>query len=165
MLTRLCFSIQSYSSVFGGGATFYPGDTITFKLENGTEIRDYFLAIYYDQGPTGPLLTGGDFYNFFVLGLYPASFDPDLIDNNTVNTTDSSAAAASSAASSAVASSTSSTPQSTSTGDNGPACIESWQNPAYPDCPDVAQTDLGIDGYVSGKIKPPCLKCSRYKTQ
>ena len=29
------------------------------------------------MGPTGPLATGGDFYNVFVLGLYPVSFDPN----------------------------------------------------------------------------------------
>jgi hypothetical protein len=30
--------IQGYFNIFSGGATFYPGDTITFKLENGSEI-------------------------------------------------------------------------------------------------------------------------------
>ena len=50
-------NIQGYFSVFGGGATFYPGDTISFKLENGTEINDFFLGVYYDQGPVGPLET------------------------------------------------------------------------------------------------------------
>lgn len=50
-------NIQGYYSVFGGGATFYPGDTISFKLENGTEINDFFLGVYYDQGPVGPLET------------------------------------------------------------------------------------------------------------
>ena len=60
--------IQAYFDVFSGGATFYPGDTITFVLENGTSITDNFLAVYNSPGPTGPLETGGDFYNFFVLG-------------------------------------------------------------------------------------------------
>jgi hypothetical protein len=50
-------NIQGYFSLFGGGATFYPGETISFKLENGTEISDFFLGVYYDQGPVGPLET------------------------------------------------------------------------------------------------------------
>lgn len=64
--------IQGVSSIWHGGATFYPGDTITFVLENGTQIGpDPWLAIYSGGSDTGPLATGGDFYNFFVLGLYP----------------------------------------------------------------------------------------------
>ena len=181
---------QGIASVFNGGATFYPGDTITFHLENGTEIVDTWLAVYYSQGNTGPLQTGGDFYNFFVLGFYPESYDPDLIDNNTVNVTESSAAtsAAPSAApssSSTISSFSSSTsanigavimsvggyttdssivaPSSTSTAaaaasstsivNSTTTCTQSWGNAAYPDCPDVAQPDLGADdgGYVSGR--------------
>lgn len=61
-------------STWQGAATFYPGETITYLLENGTEVHDNWLALYNSPGPTGPLQTGGDFYNFFVLGLYPASF-------------------------------------------------------------------------------------------
>jgi hypothetical protein len=83
--------IQDSPNIFTGDAIFYPGDTITFVLENGTSITENFLGIYYSQGPTGPLETGGDFFNFFVLGLYPESYDPDLIDDNNVNVTESSA--------------------------------------------------------------------------
>jgi hypothetical protein len=50
-------NIQGVYSIFGGGATFYPGDTISFKLENGTEVNDFYLGVYYDQGPVGPLET------------------------------------------------------------------------------------------------------------
>ncbi len=137
--------IQGFASVFNGGATFFPGDTITFKLENGTEINDTWLAVYYSQGNTGPLETGGDFYNFFVLGFYPASYDPDLIDDNTINIT------ALSAASSAAPSSTVSAAAASATANS--SCTQSWGNAAYPDCPDIAQPDLGGDngGYVSGK--------------
>jgi hypothetical protein len=52
--------------------TFYPGDTITFVLENGTQIGpDPFLAIFSGGSDGVAISTGGDFYNFFVLGLYP----------------------------------------------------------------------------------------------
>lgn len=59
----------------------YPGDTITIVFENGTQLGpEPFSALYVDPGPTGPLETGGDFYNFFVLGLYPAGFYQDVIE-------------------------------------------------------------------------------------
>jgi len=61
--------IQGYQNTFTT-ATFYPGDTITFKLENGTNLTEQFQATYYDLGDTGPLQTGGDFYNSFVLDFY-----------------------------------------------------------------------------------------------
>jgi hypothetical protein len=137
--------IQGLFSTFGGGVTFYPGDTVTFKLHNGTEISDKFFAIYYDQGPSGPLETGGDFYNLFVLGFYPDSYDPDLIDNNTINITSVSTSSIEAPASSTVSAIS---PTSTDTSDT--MCEETWDNEAYPNCPDVAQQDLGGDGYISG---------------
>ncbi|KAI9655312.1 MAG: hypothetical protein M1821_005459 [Bathelium mastoideum] len=67
--------IQGYVPIWSGAALFYPGDTITFELENGTQVSSQWQGFYNDPGPTGPLATGGDFYNFFVLGYYPASND------------------------------------------------------------------------------------------
>lgn len=59
--------IQGYYSIFSGFGSFYPGETISFKLENGTQVGpENFIAVYNSPGPTGPLETGGDFYNFFV---------------------------------------------------------------------------------------------------
>jgi len=143
--------IQGYSNTFST-ATFYPGDSITFELENGTTLTELFQATYYDLGDTGPLQTGGDFYNSFVLGLLPASYDPDLIDNNSINITaieeidgDLSGAAPSSASTA--------TPAAPSTAPNSsqPAC-GSWSNLAYPECADTFQDDLGTfgGGFVSG---------------
>jgi hypothetical protein len=66
-------SSENSFSIFEGYTTFYPGDNITFTFENGTELTETWLAIYNDPGDMGPLSTGGDFYNFFVLGLYPDS--------------------------------------------------------------------------------------------
>lgn len=79
-----------------------------------------FYAVYYDPGETGPLETGGDFYSFFVLGLYPASF---------VATSDDSSATT-----------TSSAPSPTAT---------TLNNTAYPD-PDVWQDNLTKTGYTTG---------------
>jgi hypothetical protein len=139
--------IQGYFNVFSGGATFYPGDTITFVLENGTTINDFYLAIYNSPGDTGPLETGGDFYNFFVLGFYPASFNPNTDDGGDDNSTDSSAASSAAPSSSPTAAATSTTVSSAST-----PTVSSWDNDAYPDVPDVWQPDLGItgEGYISG---------------
>ena len=64
-------------------ATLYPGDSrhgheiygsalnVTFK--NGSYYEKRWVAVYIELEDTGPLLTGGDFYNFFVLGLMPNS--------------------------------------------------------------------------------------------
>jgi hypothetical protein len=148
--------IQGYSNTFTT-ATFYPGDSITFELGNGTTLTELFQATYYDLGDTGPLQTGGDFYNSFVLGLLPASYDPDLIDNNTINITaileqtdpDISGAAPTAAPTAA----STSTPAATSAApiSSAPAC-GSWSNLAYPDCADTFQDDLGTfgGGVVSG---------------
>ncbi|KUJ17685.1 uncharacterized protein LY89DRAFT_747417 [Mollisia scopiformis] len=135
LMLSAALDIQGYFDVFSGGATFYPGDTITTVLENGTTYTDNFQAVYNDPGPTGPLETGGDFYNFFVLGFYPASF------NESDDSTGSSSVvpSATATATSTVVSSAAATPSN-------------WNNTAYPDTPDVVQTDLGTygGGYISG---------------
>ncbi|KAI0185899.1 hypothetical protein EV127DRAFT_514936 [Xylaria flabelliformis] len=135
---RLMFSfaqdIQGAFNVFSGLTPFYPGETITVELENGTTITERNIGIYWSQGPTGPLETGGDFYNFFVLGFLPASFDPSLEFANPTTTDDSS--------------STEATPEA-----GAPSLLPlSWNSPAYPAIPDVAQPDLGIvgGGVISG---------------
>ncbi|CAD6443262.1 9d2e7923-2f4f-4e57-b298-0044821c9a72 [Sclerotinia trifoliorum] len=132
--------IQGFFNVFSGGATFYPGDNITFVLENGTSWTEKFLAVYDSDGPTGPLQTGGDFYNFFVLGFYPASYDPDdSEDDSGDDSSDDSFIVSATPSATAAVSSINPTP----TG---------WDNAAYPEIPDVAQEDLGTfgDGVVSG---------------
>ncbi|KAJ8120829.1 hypothetical protein ONZ43_g2563 [Nemania bipapillata] len=138
--------ILGYYDVFSGGATFYPGDTMTWTFENGTSQTDEFLGIYLSQGPTGPLQTGGDFYNFFVLGFYPADFDPYSTDDDNDDEGDDDESSTSSAISSSVPSSTT-TPQPAATTE-----LSGWGNSAYPDTPDVAQPGLSTigGGYLSG---------------
>ena len=128
--------------VFSGGATFYPGDEITYRFENGSEINDRYLAIYNSQGPTGPLQTGGDFYNFFVLGFYPADFEPSQLNDSS---TSDAASTTSEASAAPTAAATSTAPSATVT-------ASSWNNSAFPTTPDVAQEDLGTfgGGFVSG---------------
>lgn len=121
-------------SVWEGNVPFYPGDEIRLALENGTEYLDYWLALYNEPYATGPLTTGGDFYNYFVLGFLPASYN---------NETDGFLNAAYSPTSDGTNSTNTTTPEK-----------YSWSNltnGAYPD-PDVAQDGLGLllDGIVSG---------------
>jgi len=78
--------MYSPAQMISGGAellqslVLYPGDTLELTLENGTVLGPLpFRALYVDSGPTGPLETGGDFYNFFVLGYYPAGFYEEKI--------------------------------------------------------------------------------------
>ncbi|KAI9708968.1 MAG: hypothetical protein M1820_003662 [Bogoriella megaspora] len=66
------------TNAFSGGATFYPGDNLVISWQNGTEQTLPWLALYNSPGFTGPLTTGGDFYNYFVLNLPPANYDEEL---------------------------------------------------------------------------------------
>lgn len=118
-------------SIFEGYTTFYPGESMALTFENGTQLNPVPWRAYYNYpDDTGPLETGGDFYNFFVLGHYPASYDP----NNPgqcfeSDTTDIS--------------SDSISPNST---------ITSWSNfsNAYPPKPDVSQPNLSNGGFLTG---------------
>ena len=124
-------------SIFEGYTTFYPGESIALTFENGTQLDPVpWLASYNNPRDTGPLATGGDFYNFFVLGLSPDSYDPnnpgqcfkpdaDISSNSTED------------------SSTSDSPNST---------ITSWSSfsNAYPPKPDVSQPNLSTGGFLTG---------------
>lgn len=134
--------IQNYLNIFEGGVTFYPGEDITFTLENGTQLGpDPWIAIYNSQGDTGPLATGGDFYNFFVLGLLPASYDETASESGT-----GSSPTAATSSSQAVTSSTA-MPSPTSW-----AGIDTTS--AYPKDTFVAQPDLGVSGFITGYFLP-----------
>lgn len=92
---------QGLLEVFYGGVTSYPGDTITLTFENGTTLGpDPWLALYLGPSNPGPLQTGGDFFNFFALGIYPASFEDTSGDVMSTTTTSPVASASSMAASS-----------------------------------------------------------------
>ncbi|KAF2808700.1 uncharacterized protein BDZ99DRAFT_532654 [Mytilinidion resinicola] len=71
--------VQGYLSTFQS-ATLYPGDdtfgdALNFTLKNGTTIETVWWAFCVDCTDTGPLTTGGDFYNYFVLGFLPDSYE------------------------------------------------------------------------------------------
>ena len=119
--------VQGYLPIFSGSATFYPGDQLNFTFANGTELPTFWLALYNNQNPTGPLTTGGDFYNYFVLGLLPASFNASQTDNNADNNTSSD----------------------NSTLTDSSIATTSWFNAssgAYPAYADILQPDLSVEG-------------------
>ncbi|GKT41583.1 peptidase S41 family protein ustP [Colletotrichum spaethianum] len=68
--------VQGAFNIFAGSATFYPGDSLNFTYEDPSlgAVETFWLAIYNNPEFTGPLATGGDFYNYFVLGNLPASY-------------------------------------------------------------------------------------------
>ncbi|MCJ1306599.1 hypothetical protein MMC25_000242, partial [Agyrium rufum] len=113
--------------VFGGFTTFYPGAYLNLKFEDGSESNYAWLAIYNGGGPTGPLATGGDFYNFFVLGLYPAGFNPNATSTvpSTIDNTTSPASATS-------------------------AAITGWLDPTYPAADVIEPGLLTSDGVITG---------------
>lgn len=149
-------SIQGDYSIIEAYITFYPGDTITFAFENNTQLGPLpWHAIYNSPGPTGPLATGGDFYNFFVLGFYPASYDS--------STPDPCPAAATSTDSSVSA------PDSTSF--DATASPTSWADTAYPSTADIYQPNLYpigggfVTGYYLRNISTAVLSIPTFQMQ
>lgn len=131
--------IQGLPNIFSGDLTFYPGDDVhsdelTFKFANNSDpIETYWTAQYTEPYWTGPLTTGGDFYNYFVLGHLPASYDEVEL------------------------------PPAFQRGGRGPSTEEEeeaepgpwvpWnETSAYPKKPDVVQANLAVSGggVVSG---------------
>lgn len=135
LMTSPVQSILEVNDVFSGGATFYPGDSLTITFENGTaQIDDSWIAIYTNSEYTGPLSTGGDFYNYFVLGILPASYDnvtlPAVFDYSDVALD----------------------------GDSGSWTLTNWSDTtqnAYPPNPYTIQAKLstgGLGGWVTGYL-------------
>ena len=139
--------IQNLYSVVEGYTTFYPGENITITFENGTQVGpEPWVAIYNSQGETGPLATGGDFYNFFVLGFYPASLDVDTDSDDEGSESEQSQTVGSPTNTSSVSSDASLTSASASAS----ATPTAWSSSAYPSSPDISQADLGNTGVLTG---------------
>lgn len=133
LMSNPVLDVLGQYSILEGYITFYPGETMTLALANGTTLAPLpFYASYNGPENTGPLVTGGDFYNFFVLGFYPASYDPNAFQ-------------ASGPTPSATADQTSS--DTTETASPTPTSLG---NPAYPDNPDIYQPDIGSTGILTG---------------
>lgn len=68
--------IQGYLGLFQR-LLLYPGSDLKFTFENGTTLETIWLAMYAESEQTGPITTPGDFFNYFVMGLIPADFEPE----------------------------------------------------------------------------------------
>lgn len=136
LLTRTpAMQIMGYRSAFTVDGYFYPGANISTQYENGTIYAVPWLARYSSPGFTGPLETGGDFYNFVVLDLLPASYNESY--NQWVNSSNNNDNQQSA--------------QRTKRDTSAPA---NWNevSSAYPTDTISAQDDLGLvsPGYVTG---------------
>ncbi|KAF9880434.1 peptidase S41 family protein [Colletotrichum karsti] len=130
------------SSIFSGATTFYPGNSLNFTFEDASKPveKTSWLAIYKNTDFTGPLTTGGDFYNFFVLGLLPSSYkDVPLPPSFGGTPIDDSPDAVNT------------TLPTDGTNTNNTQVQTSWEFDSYgafPSNPDIAQLNLGLDGGV-----------------
>lgn len=137
--------VQGIFSAFEGNTIFYPGVNITFNFENGSTTGNLpWLALYSNDIVDDPpsLSTGQDLYNYFVLGIAPAS-------NSTPASTSTSAVASTSftAVSLTVAGAAATTNASSD------AKPSNWGYfPFYPENPVVSQPNLGLlnGGVVTG---------------
>lgn len=124
--------ILGMGSTFGWSVPLYPGDDLNFTYANGTLLDTKWLAIYQNDYRTGPLATGGDFYNYFVLGFLPASFTGPEIRQNP------------------------SDPSGNDTDTGSTVNATSWANvsTAYPTNPDIVQPALSVTGggYLTGYL-------------
>ncbi|KAF5527578.1 hypothetical protein CGCA056_v001770 [Colletotrichum aenigma] len=112
--------IQGIFSIFAGASTFFPGETITFSFED-----------------TSLEKTPGDFYNFFVLGLLPASY---------YNVSLPEVFGGSSGTEDVIADGATDDAPADGAAEDG-ASGSSWYEAsfhAFPANPDVAQKDLGL---------------------
>ena len=137
-MSSAVLDILGVPSLIEGSTPLYPGDQIVITFENGTSLDTILWTAYYNSpGDTGPLATPGDFFNFFVTGFYPASYQPPPDDSNKVR-------------------STLAAKKRTNVGfeeslKRRQDDSNSWGNAAYPD-PNVTQSDLSTtgDGFLSG---------------
>jgi hypothetical protein len=128
-------STQGIGSIWDSNIMFYQGDTIAVVMDNGTDYLDNWIALWKQPYDTGPLTTGGDFYNYFVLGLLRASYEASGDFYNPAYS-----------------------PENSSEPNTPRASEQSWHTVsygAYPD-PDVQQEGLALlkDGIVSGYLLP-----------
>lgn len=133
LMSNPVLDVLGQYSILEGYITFYPGETMTLTLANGTTLGPVqFYASYNGPENTGPLVTGGDFYNFFVLGFYPASYDPYAFQTSEPTP-------------SATVEQTST--ETTETDFPTPTSLD---HPAYPYNPDIYQPDIGSTGILTG---------------
>ncbi|KAF2798053.1 hypothetical protein K505DRAFT_372009 [Melanomma pulvis-pyrius CBS 109.77] len=75
LFTTPTLDILGDESVFSGYVAFYQEKYLNVTFENGVSVDTFWVARYNNPYHTGPLTTGGDFYNYFVLNHLPASYN------------------------------------------------------------------------------------------
>lgn len=130
--------ILGSDTVFTDDAVFYPGDELNFTLENATIFETFWQAYYNYPYLTGAITTGGDMYNAFVLGIFPAE------GNETATREDDSVTVAR-------------RQDDTKTEDDGSTSWYNASSGAYPAKPDVSETDGVVAGYFLEDISTGVL--------
>ncbi|KAI4121471.1 MAG: hypothetical protein LQ338_006342 [Usnochroma carphineum] len=174
LMTSAASDIQGILSTFEGSSIFYPGDTIRFKFENGSDTADLpWLAqfsVYSDPADAPVISTGQELYDWYVLGVDSTPDDyngatttaavpsatatsPPNAANTTVADTSGSSDSAAPPTSTGDPSGAAATAASTSASDAS-ATPTGWGNIAFPPNPIVAQPGLGDvnGGVVTGYI-------------
>ncbi|KAL2061185.1 hypothetical protein VTL71DRAFT_7458 [Oculimacula yallundae] len=131
--------IQGVPTIWAGGATFYPGEELVIGFKNNTKVQAPWYGIFLGDSETGPLETGGDFYNSFVLGFWPASYNPEPTLEDELEDDDDSAV-----------------PEPATSTSKAPPTPTGWKNGAYPSPADIAQESFGElgGGSLSGYFLP-----------
>ena len=73
LMSSAASDVQNFLSTFEGSSIFYPGDTITFKFENGSDSGELpWLAQFspFSDPADAPLITTGqELYDWYILGI------------------------------------------------------------------------------------------------
>ena len=137
--------IQGLPSVFTGQSSFYPGNDLTFLLENGTQVECLWQALAYVPYGAPPINNGVDFFNYFILNEIPEDDGSSSSSSSTTVPAGTTPTATPSSPSTVSTSAPSSSPSS-----QAPPVLTSWGVIGYPSNPDVIQPDLGNGGFITG---------------
>ena len=141
--------IQGIPNAFNGGSSIFPGDELNFVQENGIETDSQWLSLAFVPFGTPTIQNGQDFFNYFVTNEIP----DDTSDNSTAAATSAAATtAAATAAPTTDGASPTTSDSAAATTDGSVPTATSWDDPAYPNNPDVVQPDLGLGGVITGYL-------------
>ena len=160
LMSSAASDVQNVLSTFEGSSIFYPGDTITFKFENGSDSGELpWLAQFspFSNPADAPLITTGqELYDWYVLGVdsTPDNFNDPTTASVIPSATPTDTSGASDSSTSPTATSDSSTAPSSTSATDYPSTPTGWPSIAYPADPIVAQPGLGEinGGVVTGYI-------------
>ena len=138
-------AIQGYPSVFTGQSSFFPGNDLTFVLENGTQLQCQWQSLASVPYGAPTINNGVDFFNYFIVNEIP---DDSGNSSSSSSTTVSAGSTPTDMPSSPTTSSTSTSSSSPSS--QAIPVLTSWDILGYPSNPDVIQPNLGYGGFITG---------------